>query len=897
MSSYHILAFASVYFAILFWIASSVNGERVSVKKILSPANTFALSIAVYCTAWTFFGSVGNAAKTGINFLPVYLGPTVMMPVIVLIWMKMLRICKEYRITNIADFVSSRFGNSNSLAILVTLFYIVGIIPYIAIQLKAISNCLKVFSFDFSSANNDFNESVLYVAIILILFSILYGARTIDASEKHKGLIAAISFESIVKLIAFLVVGLYVSFFIFKNPADIIEKYEAAIQNGTLQPILSSGIDAVSWILIMLVSFLSMILLPRQFQVAIVENTDEKHLYRTVWLFPLYLLLINLFVIPIAIGGALSFGTTIDADTYVLVFPISKGNFWISILVFLGGLSAATGMVIVETIALTTMLSNSIILPIFISNRNVQEPQNISIQKIVLFTRRFGIIFIVMASYFFEKYVAERSSLISIGLISFAAVSQLAPSVLGGLYWRGATKNAAISSISVGFLIWFYTLVVPTLKGVFPFLDNIIQYGLFGVDWLKPNALLGFSTPDSLSHGIFWSLFLNVVTFVGVSIYSKQSTSEVIQSEAFVKIYSSNKNEISRRIQKNSILYKDMLYILKIFLGESKSKVLVQSLTQRYQIPIQENGWADPTLVNYSERILAGVIGPVSTHMILGNFSNVQQLSMTEVIDILKESQQTMHLNKELKKKSNELKKVTETLQVVNDQLKKADELKDEFLYTVTHELRTPLTSIRALGEILYDNPDMDEGSREKYLGVMIKETERMTHLISQVLNLERYESGRQKLHLSTFDMSELLDEISLSLSPLSQSKGIRIEKKVANTMYLVRADKDLIGQVLYNLISNAIKYADTIIEIRIVEKIDEIIVSILDNGVGIPEDKTDLIFDKFYQIKQKKLQKPDGSGLGLAISKRIIELHDQRIWVENNSPKGANFSFTLELI
>ena len=896
MTSSALLLSASIYFGILFLIASAVNRQRVQINRFISPATVYALSLAVYCTAWTFFGSVGNASKSAIGFLPVYLGPTVFMPVIVLVWFKILRISKEYRITNIADFLAVRYGHSRLLGVLVTLFFVCGITPYIALQLKAIGLCLASFSTANNSAQNSVNNSVFYFSIILIIFSILYGARNIDASEKHKGLIAAISFESIVKLLAILVVGVYVCFFIFSSPFEIFLKYDNAVSSGTAVPLLSDNFNSASWMLIMLISALSMILLPRQFQVAIVENTNENHLKKAVWMFPLYLLLINLFVIPIALAGLLTFGTNVDPDTFVLAFPIHNHNLWVSLLVFWGGLSAATGMVIVETIALSTMISNNLVIPIFISRQIGQDEKATTLKKFIVYSRRVAITLIIIGAYYFEETVAGKTPLLSIGLLSFAAVSQLAPALLFGLYWRSANKKAAISSITVGFVLWFFTLILPTFSGASPMVDTILRDGLFGLEWLRPTSLLYFTDFDSLSHGIFWSLLANLLTFIGVSLYTTRDASEVIQAEAFVNIQARSGNQFET-LHNNEIPFKEILYIFKVFFGEDRGSQMIHNYLLKHNLAYSEKAIAPGTMVNYVERVLSGAIGPISTKMIIGSLADQQPISMGEVLDILKENQQTMQLNKELKKKSIELKKVTEALQFANEQLTKLDEQKDEFLYTVTHELRTPLTSIRALSEVIYDNPDLDDQQREKYLGVIIKETERMTLLISEVLNLEKYDSGKQKLYLESIDLVELIDQLEQSFLTILSNKQLSLTKIVPNNMFLVRVDKERINQVFYNLISNAIKYAKSNITIRLSDNYNEVIVSIIDDGPGIPEDQKELVFDKFYQVKNKKLQKPDGSGLGLAISKKIVELHEKKIWIENVMPNGTNFSFNLELI
>lgn len=895
MNSILLISLTVIYFAALFAIASYANRDRGLLKRLISPSTVYALSLAVYCTAWTFFGSVGNASKTGIGFLPVYLGPTALMPIIAMIWLKMIRICREHRITNIADLMSSRYGNSLTLGIIITLFYILGIIPYIAIQLKAISNSIAILSEIPPSNQSILADSAFYISLTLIVFTILYGTRNIDASEKRKGLVMVLAFESIVKILAFLAVGIFVSFFVFSSPADIFTKFQQAINDGVLTNPLGNGINPFSWLLIMIVSALAMVLLPRQFQVAVVENTDEAHVKRATWLLPLYLLVINIFVLPIALGGLLFFKGNLDADTYVLAFPINQGAWGLSLFVFFGGIAAATGMVIMETLALTNMLSNSIIIPVLVTRDRLLQRHEQRLARIVLFSRRFGIVLIIFFAYLFDKLVAERATLVSIGLVSFAAVAQVAPALLGGLYWSKATRPAAIASILIGASLWFYTLIIPNLEGVSPFLDSIIQNGLFGLAWLKPTALFYFKDLDVISHGIFWSLLPNTLAFIAVSLHTQRSDIEILQAEAFVNIYKSS-SAISKQLVRE-VSVRDIKRLLEMFLGKTRSEALLTGYANRHKLSLEDGSLADVKIVNFGERLLAGAIGTSSARMMMSTVANNEQVTFNNVIDIVKESQQVMNLNKELRKKSSELTKATEDLQQVNEQLTRLDELKDEFLYTVTHELRTPLTSIRALSEILQDNPDMDEEQKAKYLDVVVKETERMTHLISQVLNLERFESGRQRLNLTPFDAQVLVIEVMDSLQALVYDSPIKIRLIKAEGNTLVRGDRDLIWQVVYNLLSNAIKYAKSEIVVHLQLNYDELQICILDDGIGIAEEHLPFIFDKFYQIKSRKLQKPQGSGLGLAICKRILEMHDKNIQVENIPNKGAKFCFSLQLI
>lgn len=882
------------YLLMLFIIANYAERLKKRNKSLLPPALTYALSIAVFCTAWTFFGSIGNAAKTGIGFLPVYLGPTLYMPLIGLVLVKIIRICKAQRISSIADFISSRYGKNISLGMIVSIFCIIGIIPYIAIQLKAISSSVNLLTGYSNVQQSIFTDSTFYISLGLAFFIIVYGIRNIDTTERHTGVVSAIAFESLVKLVAFIAVGIFVCFVLFDGVTDI---FQQASSREVLQKhfTFNESTTPLSWFLISLVSALALLLLPRQFQVSVVENTNVNHVKKAMWMFPLYLFLINLFVLPIALAGIISFPNGIDYDMLLLHFPIQHHQTALMLIVFLGGFSAATGMVIVEIIALTTMISNNLIVPILLSNQGLKS-NPVHIGKTILLSRRVGVVLLLLFAYFFEKIVAENYSLVSIGLISFVAVAQFAPSVLFGLYWKEANRIAAVASIVTGFSVWFFTLILPSLSNGQDAIASIVQHGLFTISILKPTSLMGMQGLDSISHGIFWSLLLNVIVFVVVSFNTKQSIEEEHQAHLFVDS-TSDEGSIEQSIWKGITLLKDVKNVLSNFIGLERTKILLEGYANRHSIILDKEKEADARIVNFAERILGGVIGSASSRLMISSVTKDEKVHLNEVIDIVKESQQFIELNKELRKKSIELEKASNELSKANSQLKQMDELKNEFLYTVTHELRTPLTSIRALSEIIYDNPDLEEDQKQAYLDIIILETEKLSHLITQVLNLEKYESGRQKIHPSSFDIKKLTTEIIKSLSALSAKRNLNINIICQDSTILLHADKDLIHQVIYNLLSNAIKFAATSIDIYILPNMDEIEIKVKDDGDGVNETDKDLLFDKFYQSKQSHLQKPVGSGLGLAICKKIIELHHGKISVENNKGKGACFTFVVPFI
>ncbi len=889
-----------LYLVLLFIIANIAERLKSKGKFLFPPALIYGLSFTVFCTAWTYFGSIGIASRKGIEFLPIYLGPTLFMPLIAIVLLKIIRICKSQHITNIADFISSRYGKNSPIGTMVAVFFIIGVIPYIAIQLKAISSCFQLLSNASIATGNFFLwDTTLYITIALAVFIILYGLRNIDTTETHTGIMTAVAVESIVKLVAFLVAGIVICFYFFAVPGDIY--HHKIIEESYIHLLqFSANENGFSWFILLLLSGLAMILLPRQFQVAVVENVEEKHLLKATWIFPLYLFLINIFVLPIALAGNIIFAQSpTDTDFYLLSIPLFLHAKWLAVIVFIGGFSAATSMLIVETIALTNMVSNNIVLPLLFGQKIV-NPNSKRLQQIIVDSRRIGVFVILLAAYIFEKLVAERFSLVSIGLISFAAVAQFAPAVILGIYWKQANLKAAFTGIFIGFACWFYMLIFPSLSSIHPIIESIVKEGLFHISILKPTAFLGLHNLDVLTHGVFWSLLLNTLSFVFVSINFSASKQEEFQAKIFVEINANFQKDLYSLPWKGITLVKDIKLLINNFIGEERGQNLLDGYAKRYDIVIKnENDVADIRIVSFVERILGGVIGAASARLMISNVTKNEEISKDEVLNIVKESQQFIELNKELRKKTLELTKTSNELKNANELLKNMDEQKDEFLYTVTHELRTPLSSIRALSEILYDNPDLTEVEKEQFLATIVHETERLSHLISQVLRLEKFESGRQRLNFTSFDYHEMITDSISPLQILATQKNFTIQVVKPNNELLFYGDRDMMNQVITNLVSNAIKFLDKenpSVAVRVYVENQEIITEIEDNGKGIEPDLTEKIFDKFFQAKNQTLKKPEGSGLGLAICHRIIELHQGKIWAVSELGKYAKFIFTLPL-
>lgn len=897
-----LVAGSLLYLVLLFTVAFWAERRKGRFGQA-GQAYVYALSMAVYCTAWTFYGSVGRAAHQGIEFLAVYLGPTLTIPLWWVVLRKIIRICKVSNISNLADFIAVRYGKSVALGRLVVGMVVLGIVPYIAIQFRAITNSYYVLRNGIRDtarppSEHLWEDPALYMALVLAAFIIYFGTARANTAERSSGLVVAVAFESVIKLVAFLTVGVFVVFFASGGVGPIYKQIGAAAEWQHLFR-LDPATGFSDWAVILLLSGLAFFLLPRQFQVAVVENADEKHLFTASWVFPLYLLLINLFVLPVAFYGNVLFaGQAVNPDTFVLDIPLSLGQDAISSIVYLGGFSAGTSMIIVETLALSLMMSNNLFMPAVARLASERDAMSRNISRISVRSRRASIVLVLLLSYLYYKAVGNHYSLVSIGLVSFAAVAQLAPALLGGIFWKKGTRQGAFCGLAAGFVLWFYTLVLPTLSGNGLFPASLLDEGPWGIALLRPQALLGIEGMSPLAQGVFWSLFANLGLYLGVSGYSRQSSQDRNQGELFVDIFNYSDSYESSVAWRGNAKIRDLRGLLVNFVGETRTLEILHDFTQRHQIDWQESPLADARLVALVEKELAGIIGAASARVMVANVVEEEAITLDEVLTILAESKAIIETNKALEEKSEALKRSTEDLQFANEQLKTKDLQKDEFLYTVTHEMRTPLTSIRGLSEILFDNPDLEPETQRQFLGTIISESERMSRLITQVLDLEKLESGEDKLFLARFDAAEMLHECISAMLPIFNEKGIQWQTDFGKNT-LVRGDRDKLVQVFINLLSNAAKFCaphNGRIAIAATVVKGKLVVSVADNGPGIEKGYQKLIFDKFYQKKSKSVPKPTGSGLGLAISLKIVQLHKGTLTVDSAPGQGATFTVTLPL-
>ena len=893
-----ILLVSLCYLGTLFAIAYYADWRSDRGKSIISNPYIYTLSIAVYCTAWTFYGSVGRAAETGIGFMPIYLGPTLMAALWWFLLRKIIRIAKVYRITSIADFLASRYGKSSLIGGLVTIIAVVGIMPYISLQLKAVSTSYTVMLHypDLAMIEEHktslWNDNAFSVAMIMAAFSILFGTRHIDATERHEGMVAAIAFESMVKLLAFSAAGIFITFIMFDGPVDLFDwaiRYPETSRLMQLE-VLPGGYT--NWFTLIFLSMMAIMFLPRQFQVLVVENVNEEHIRKAAWLFPIYLLAINIFVLPIAFAGMLMFPEGhVAPDIFVLALPLTEGQDILALFIYLGGLSAATGMVIVATIALSTMVCNDLVMPVLLRMLDIQQ---VDLGRVLLFIRRFSIVAVLLLGYLYYRFIGESYTLVTMGLVSFAAAAQFSPAILFGIFWKDASRRAAISGLLAGFLVWFYTLLLPSFakSGWLPL--SFLEYGPFGIEQLRPYQLFGLNMFDPITHAVFWSMLVNAGLLVIISLLDRQNTMDRIQASLFVDVY---RHSGGTQLWKGKAMITELKGLLARFIGPGQSERAFANYSRSHNIDFTKDMQADAELVEFAERLLSGAIGAASARVMVSSVVEGEEISTEGVMKIIDETSQVLEYSHQLEEKSIELEAATKELQEANKRLKELDRLKDEFVSTVSHELRTPLTSVRAFSEILHDNADMGQEERKKFLDIMVKETERLTRLINEVLDLAKIESGRADWHMEIIDLTEILKEAVAATSQLFHEKSVAIVELLPSFPIKVFADRDRIIQVVINLLSNAAKFSpqdEGRVTVRLYFKEREIRVEVADNGPGIHPDEQQKIFEKFKQITDLRNGKPKGTGLGLAICRRIIEYHNGYIWVESIPGEGAKFVFSL---
>src|SRR5947199_8651478 len=637
-----VIAAAFGYIGFLFLVAS--YGNRLSPsQRGRASMMIYPLSLAIYCTSWTFFGSVGFATRTSVDFLAIYIGPILMIGLCTPLLRRVIQLAKSQNITSIADFIAARYGKSQAVAVTVALIALIGSVPYIALQLKASAASLgTILSEDQAFSHIPIiGDIALMVTLAMATFAVLFGTRQTDATEHQHGLMLAVATESIVKLVAFLAAGAFVTFWMF-DPHELIQRAVTTPDAGrAVQYTPSIG----NFLCMVALSFCAIMLLPRQFHVSAVENSSDAEVNRARWLFPLYLVAINLFVIPIAIAGLVTFPFgAVDADMYVLALPIEAESPLLSVGVFVGGLSAATAMVIVECVALSIMVSNDIVVPLVLQ-RSGASREGKDFGDFLLRVRRFAIFAIMAMAYFYYRALGN-TQLAAIGLLSFAAIAQLAPAFFGGLLWRRATARGAMGGMLVGFAVWTYTLFLPS------FLDTstagllLLQHGPFGIEALRPQALFGADLPPLL-HGALWSLSLNLLTYVALSLAHRPSSIERLQADLFAPSALSPMTPTFRR-WRSTVTVQDILSTVAQYLGPERARESFEAFAASHRVSLEPSASAEFELLQHAEHLIASSIGAASSRLVMSLLLRKRTVSARAALKLLDDSHAALHFNREM---------------------------------------------------------------------------------------------------------------------------------------------------------------------------------------------------------------------------------------------------------
>lgn len=634
---------ALLYIALLFLVAYYADQRQKAGRSITANPVVYSLSIAVYATSWTYYGSVGKAASTGIDFLPIYLGPTLTAFTMWFLLKKIVRISKENNITSIADFISSRYGRSQWLGAIITVITLMGVMPYIALQLRAVST-----SFTIVTGYHDFHLGLMerlnistphpgiFTAVLLALFSMLFGAKHLSSAERHEGLVAAIALESIVKLVAILTVGIFITYGMFDGVGDLftrLNQKDPALLTR-LTTLGGTGENSfASMFSLLVLSMGAVLLLPRQFQVMVLENAHESHLDSAAWRFPAYLFLINLFIMPIAVAGILLTGSGAGADYFVLTLPMQAGYPWLALLAFLGGFSASAGMVMVESVAVSTMLFNHVLMPVV-----VRFKPRAWFPLLLINLKRLGIVLVILLGYLYQSVVGDSYMLANMGLISFSAAIQFAPALIGGLYWPRGNRTGAITGLLLGFAVWSYTLLFPSLMQAGQWQTDILLYGPFNLALLKPQALFGLTGLDPWTHSLFWSMFLNISAYLALSVLYGQGEKEREQVDKFVRVFAPETGTPhweTKRLSK-PVTIVQFVNLMSKFIGEPQAHAAISDYLGEREID-GKGGVSEfelPNLKRFVEKTLAASLGGAAAGAVVESFLSDIGSKMESVYDI-----------------------------------------------------------------------------------------------------------------------------------------------------------------------------------------------------------------------------------------------------------------------
>ena len=624
-----------LYVAFLFVIA--IWGNRLS-RPSWQPY-IYSLTLAIFCTTWAFYGTVRQAAEHGWILAPTYLGAILLITLGWKIFDRIIRIARQENSTTISDFISARYGHSRGIGMVVALLCLLGIVPYIALQLKAVSASFQLLTETTSIELSWYNDPTLFIAAIMAVFGILFGTRTVDSSESHQGMMLAIAFESMVKLVALMAVGLFAVYGLYDGFGDLVDHAMAVPE---LAQALTDYSDPSVYLTHALVGGIAIIALPRHFHVAVVEYRSERDIRTARWMFPLYLLLINLFVLPLGLAAQLNQELLGTVSYITLRIPMAFDQDWLALFAYIGGLSAGTSMVIISSITLATMMCNELILPLMI--KLGWRGEDGDIKASVLTIRRITIGVVLVLGFVYYRLLSQYHSLSEIGVLSFVAIAQFAPAMLLGLIWHGANRAGAYWGIGIGFAVWLYTLFLPVLAGA-GWIPSGFMDGLWGLPFLQPHAFLGFNGMDATVHGTFWSLLLNCLALVIGSLYHKPSFADIEQAQRFVYSHGQSHHDSHK---KYAIRLEDLRALLQRFITPAKVANFFEASSNPLTGRLIAKGQVNDEMLKSADRLLSSVVGRRGSDLLLRNLLEDQPAQYSNLNTLMDEVSEVVLFNRDL---------------------------------------------------------------------------------------------------------------------------------------------------------------------------------------------------------------------------------------------------------
>ncbi|MCM2277948.1 MAG: ATP-binding protein [Oligoflexia bacterium] len=905
IDSVGVLAWIIGYMALLSLLAAFVERRKARTGKDLANHPwIYGLSLGVICTAWTYYGNVEVATRHGYLFMGIYLGNTLSAFFWKSFLLRMIRLKSAYRITSVPDLISSRYGESRSLGVLASLLLTVGIVPYIGLQILSIQNTAGLLT---RGALTQYDGGFAAILLVLLIsFTILFGLRKLDPTERHPGMVAALSVEVLIKLVALLACGLFVVLRFSGGWSGLFEGLESLkpLENVLREEQLRGG-GIPSWIASILLGFCTCLLLPRQFHLAVVENNDERHIRTAQWLFPGYLFAINLFIVPIAAAGLLAGLSVAQADTFVLRLPMLAERPGLALFVFLGGFSASAGMVAVETMVIAALLSNHLLLPA-LNRFGPLRP----LSRHLLQLRWLLAAIVILAGFAYAYGFRSSSELVRMGLPSFVAVAQLFPPVLAGLYWSHANRTGALLGLSAGILAWGYTLAVPIFVffGWLP--ESLLTEGPFGISLLRPEALLGLSSLDTVTHSVFWSLSLNVIFLVGGSLLSSQSQREQLQAARFEEILGQPpepREPVGLRpvIPQSEVRGAALRLFLRYFDARAATEKLDHAFARAGVAPDRNLSILDLSrLQNELQPALAGSIGVAAAREAVQSarfFSPAMERELSSIYaSMLAELRMSpTELFERIdywRLRKAEAERALEREKEAHAMAAQSLRLRDEFISVASHELKTPITPLKLQVQMiqkLANEGRLQDSQAAALLKQSERQIERIALLIENLLDVSRLTTGRMQLNAEALDLGGLVSEMIRQAELEHGSPGVF--QADLDTGVTGSFDRTRLEQLVLNLLSNSFKFgAGKPISVRLRSREGKAILTVTDQGIGIaPEDQT-RIFGRFEQAVSSRHY--GGLGLGLYIARQIAEAHGGTIRVESVPGRGASFIVELPL-